>query len=186
MFGDDPHFSVVLPSKKMLCYSVMGKHHHSYNLISNEHLLLNAIFAPDSRREEVTWIGTLGVIAKNLTSNGTMSKLKFVARPRRIFIDDKATLYPKNINKIVVKNGRVSISQSEPTIGFRYPSVLVILVDSGLTFTIRFMNEHLDMFWHSTAQQHSHSHGLIGKDMCILKHQHCSTCKRDTRVLVPA
>ena len=163
MFGDDPHFSVVLPGRKLLCFSVMGQHHLSYNLISSPNLLMNAIFAPDSRREEVTWIGTLGIIAKNATTGHIQTKLKFEALPWRVSIIDKATLYPKNIEKIVIKNGKVSISESMPTVGFKYPSVLVILEDSGLKFTVKFMNEHLDMFWHNTAQQHSDSHGLIGK-----------------------
>ncbi len=123
---------------------------------------MNAVFAPDSRRHEVTWIGTLCAVAKKLTNNSVASKLKFVARPRKIYIGNKVTLNPKDIEKIVVKNGRVSISQSEPTIGFKYPLGLVVLVDSGLKFTVRFMNEHLDMFWHSTALQRSDSHGLIG------------------------
>ena len=163
MFGDDPHFSVVLRGRKLLCFSVMGQHHLSYNLISNPNLLMNAIFAPDSRREEVTWIGTVGIIAKNSTTGHIQTKLKFEALPQRISIIDKATLYPKNIEKIVIKNGKVLISESKPTVGFKYPSVVVILEDSGLKFTIKFMSEHLDMFWHKTAQEHSNSHGLIGK-----------------------
>ena len=164
--GDDPHFSVVLPSNKMLCFSVMGKHYLSYNLISNPKLVMNAIFFPDSKREEVTWIGALGIVVKNSSSNCSQTKLRFMAIPPKISINDKATLFPKDINKITLRNGQLTVSDNlseKPKTGFYYPSVLVSLEDVGLKFTIKFKREHLDLFWHNTAQQHRQSHGLIGK-----------------------
>lgn len=46
--------------------------------------------------------------------------------------------------------------------GFKYPAVYVDLQDVELKFTIKFMNEHLDLFWHSTGQGIGDSHGIIG------------------------
>ena len=166
MFGDDPHFSVVLPSNKILCYSIQGEHHNSYNLISNKKLVMNAIFLPDSRREEVTWIGSLGIVVKNSTSKkSARTTLEFTAKPPTITVNNKATLKPRNIEKINFKNGKMTISEAPLTVGFKYPSVLINLQDAGLSFTVKFIGEHLDLFWHSTAQQHKDSHGLIGE--CI-------------------
>ncbi len=51
--GDDPHFSIVLPSGRLLCYTVQGEHGFSFNLISNKKMTMNARFVPDSRRSEV-------------------------------------------------------------------------------------------------------------------------------------
>ena len=168
-FGDDPHFSVVLPSNKMLCYSVMGKHHLSYNLISNPKLVMNAIFFPDSKREEVTWIGALGVIVKNSSSSSILTKLKFKAKPQTVMINNKARLIPKNIDTIIFQNGQITVTNSKRTKTFiKHPSVLVVLKDAGLKFTVKFKREHLDMFWHSTAQQHRQSHGIIGKLPCVM------------------
>ena len=42
-------------------------------------------------------------------------------------------------------------------------AVYVDLQDVGLSFTIKFMNEHLDLFWHSTGQVITDSHGIIGE-----------------------
>ena len=167
-FGDDPHFSIVLPSNKMLCFSVMGKHHLSYNLISNPKLVMNAIFFPDSKREEVTWIGALGIVVKNSSSSSIVTKLKFKAKPQAVVINDKAKLFPKNIDKIIFKNGQMTVTNHKDKKSFtKHPSVLVVLEDAGLKFTVKFKREHLDMLWHSTAQQHRQSHGLIGKLPCV-------------------
>jgi hypothetical protein len=48
--GDDPHFSIVLPSSRLLCFTVQGEHGFAFNLINNEHLHMNALFVPDSQR----------------------------------------------------------------------------------------------------------------------------------------
>ncbi len=163
--GDDPHFSIVLPSGKLLCFSVMGDHGSSYSLISNRLLQMNAIFSPDSQREEVTWIGTLGMVipgAQGMKKTNA-TKLVFEATKQEIRVGDKVTLQAKNIERMTVRNGKLSLSEAVPVEGFRYPQVLVSLEDSGLSFTIVFKNEHLDMFWHSAGQQNEESHGLIGE-----------------------
>lgn len=165
MFGDDPHFTVILPSNKLLCYSIQGQHHSSYNLISNKNLLMNAHFLPDSRREEVTWIGALGIVIKNSTfRDSPQTKLVFAAKTATVSLNNKAILKAKNIDKIIFKHGRVSISEHHlVVVGIKYPSVFINLEDVGLSFTVMFVNEHLDLFWHSTGQQQKDSHGLIGK-----------------------
>ena len=172
MMGDDPHFSVVLPSEKLLCFSVQGDHSLSYNLISNRMLHINAIFIPDSRREEVTWIGSLGiVVADSSAKRVNETSLLFEIKSQRVTINNKVKLIAKNIDKITISNGKLSISEAPRFQGFRYPKVLVNLEDAGLRFTVMFKNEHLDMFWHSTGQQNEDSHGLIGE----LSHFPCTS-----------
>ena len=170
--GDDPHFSVVLPSEKLLCFSVQGDHSLSYNLISNRMLHMNAIFIPDSRREEVTWIGSLGImVADSSAKRVNETSLLFEIKSQRVTINNKVKLIAKNIDKITISNGKLSISEAPRFQGFRYPKVLVNLDDAGLRFTVMFKNEHLDMFWHSTGQQNEDSHGLIGE----LSHFPCTS-----------
>ena len=41
----------------------------------------------------------------------------------------------------------------------------VDLQDADLRFNIKFLDEHLDLFWHSTGQQIRDSHGLIGETL---------------------
>ena len=161
--GDDPHFSIALPSGKLLCYTVQGEHGFVFNLISNKMFHMNAMFVPDSRREEVTWLGSMGIIVQNSqykTSNATY--LRFETKGKKIYIGDKVTLLAKNIEKLSFSNGKLIISEATPSEGFRYPSVLVDLHDVGLNFTIKFMNEHLDLFWHNTGKNTEDSHGIIG------------------------
>lgn len=161
--GDDPHFSVVLPSDKLLCFSVQGNHTSSYNLISNRVVHMNAIFVPDSRREEVTWIGTLGIVILNPSERRqNKTRLMFDVKAKKIVINDKVKLTAKNIGKITLLNGKFSISEVHQFKGFHYPEVFVNLVDVNLRFSVVFKTEHLDMFWHSTGQQIEDSHGLIG------------------------
>ena len=160
--GDDPHFSVILPDKKILCFSVMGDHGFSYNLISNKKVTVNALFSPDSERDEVTWIGGLGIIARNSDLKNQVS-ITLTANPPSITFN-KATLSPHNVKRIIFKADRVVISDKSPSSVPEgpQPSVLVFLESAGLSFSVHFMREHLDMFWHNNTIQDEDSDGLVG------------------------
>jgi len=167
--GDDPHFSIALPSGKLLCYTVQGEHGFVFNLISNKLFHMNAMFVPDSRREEVTWLGSMGIVVQNSQykqSNATY--LRFETKGKKIYIGDKVVLEAKNIEKLIFVEGKLTVSEAPPFEGFKYPSVVVDLQDVGLNFTIKFMGEHLDLFWHNTGIHTENSHGLIG--MFVILH----------------
>ena len=161
--GDDPHFSIVLPSGKLLCYTVQGEHGFSFNLISNKKMTMNARFVPDSRRSEVTWMGSMGIIVQdNIYKQSNATALRFEALEKAIYIGDKVRLEAKSLEKLIFKNGKLTISEAPPTDHFRYPSIYVDLQDVEITFTMKFMNEHLDIFWHRTGGKLPDSHGIIG------------------------
>lgn len=162
--GDDPHFSIVLPDGKTLCYTVQGEHGFTFNLISNSKVTINALFSPDSRREEVTWLGSMGIVVRNAAGYGKSNSttLRFVSRSNKIYIGDKVVLEARNIERLTFKGGKLTISEATPVKGFKYPSVYVDLQGVALSFTIKFMNEHLDLFWHSTGYRLADSHGIIG------------------------
>ncbi len=163
-FGDDPHFSIALPGGNLLCYTVQGEHGFSFNLITNELITMNAKFVPDARRSEVTWLGSMGIIVQDSqykSSNNT--KLRFESSDKSVHIDDKVVLEAKNIERLTFSNGKLTISEAPPATSFRYPSVMVDLQDAEISFTIKFTNQHLDMYWHSTGKKITDSHGLIGK-----------------------
>ena len=124
---------------------------------------MNAMFLPDSRRSEVTWMGSIGITAMNSAykkSNAT--SLRFIAKENKVYIGDKVVLHARNIEKLTFTNGKLTISEVPPVEGFKYPEVFVDLRDVSLSFSIKFMNEHLDIFWRSTGVQTVDSHGLIG------------------------
>lgn len=159
--GDDPHFSVVLPSKKLLCFSVQGEHGFNYNLISNKYLVMNAKFVPDSRREEVTWIGSLGLVIHGSSyGENNRTSIRVDSNPPSISINTNVRLQPRDIELITVTNGKLRITETEFTEGFKYSSVRFNV--AGISFSVVFKREHLDMFWHSTQQQTENSHGIIG------------------------
>ena len=161
--GGDPHFSILLRSGQLLCYSIQGEHGFTFNLISNDKIQVNALFVPDSRRDEVTWIGGLGIIAKGSRyrqKNDT--RLQFKAEEQKIYINDGVILNAKGIRKIHLTNGKLTLSESESKHG--PAEVDVVLKDVGLEFSVRFVKgNHLDMVWRKVVNQSRNSHGLIGK-----------------------
>ncbi len=161
--GDDPHFSVVLPSNLMLCYSIQGDHYKSYSLLSSDKVQMNAIFLPDSTRTEVTWIGTLGLVLRDRKSSLKQTAIKLESKGASISIGSKGNFTAKNIASISMRNGRLLLSEATPTNGFRYPTVRINMEDLGISFSVKFMRQHLDMFWHSSQQQTTDTNGLIGK-----------------------
>ena len=96
--GDDPHFAVTLASGRTLCYTVQGEHGFAFNLISNKKLYMNAMFVPDALREEVTWIGSLGIVVEETHYQGSnTTRIRFESKVNEIHINDKVTLAAKNI-----------------------------------------------------------------------------------------
>ena len=161
--GDDPHFAVTLGSEKTLCYTVQGEHGFAFNLISNQKIYMNAMFVPDKDREEVTWLGTMGIVVNNGYKKSNTTKLRFEAVKNKIHVDDQMVLEARNIEKITIQNGKLMISEAPPVEGYKTPFVRIDLNDVELSFSIKFMTQHLDLYWHSTGQKTADSHGLIGK-----------------------
>ncbi len=162
-FGGDPHFSVLLPTGSLLCFSVQGEHGFTFNLISNELFQMNGQFIPDSIREEVTWIGAMGIVVKGSKHKKlNKTKIRFVAEGEKIFIGDKMRLTAKEIGRISLVNGKVDIVEREDTSSAM--EVSIHLEDAGIEFTVKFVKgNHLDMVWKKVLKQSKNSHGLIGK-----------------------
>ena len=161
--GGDPHFSILLPTGQLLCFSIQGEHGFVFNLISNEMMQVNALFIPDEVRSEVTWIGTLGVTVKGAGYKAMNdAKLLFVARERKVYLGDKAILDARGIAKIQLAGGKLTLVESERSGGL--VEVDVVLKDVGLEFSVRFVKgNHLDMVWKRVLKQSRISHGLIGE-----------------------
>lgn len=161
--GGDPHFSILLPSGQLLCFSVQGEHGFVFSLLSNKIIHMNAKFVPDSQRSEVTWIGSLGMIVRSKQAN-TTSKLRFEADSKTIHINDKASLNAQSVKKLTITRGKLTVAESNPsTAKSSYPKVEVNLQDVGIGFTIRFVRDHIDMVWNKVRKQPKDSHGIIGE-----------------------
>lgn len=157
----DPHFSVLLPNGQLLCFSVQGEHDYTFNLISNKLIQMNARFIADARREEVTWIGSLGIVVKSKKMNST--KIRFEAQEKIIYVGDKIALQVKKIDKLTFSKGKLTISEALREKKAKHLQVDVHLPDIGLSFTVAYTNTHIDMTWKKVGKQPVNSHGIIGK-----------------------
>ena len=162
VFGD-PHFSVLLPNGQLLCYSVQGEHGYSFNLVSNQMIQINARFVPDAKREEVTWIGSLGIVITSKKVNQT--RMRFEAAEKAIHIGDKFTLHVKKINKLTFSGGKLTISEALRDKKEKHLRVDVELSDLRLAFSVDFVGDHLDMSWSKVGRQPPSSHGIIGEQL---------------------
>ena len=171
--GDDPHFAVLLPSGMFLCYSVQGEHDKVFNLISNPDVHINALFIPDAKREEVTWIGSLGIVTHPRHSGrGNRTYISFSTDNSSITVthlfgkgEDKqwrtVSLKSIRVSSISLFNGEMWVTRR--TGSTKQPTVEVTLSDVKLNFTVKFVGSHLDMFWQEVGEQPELSHGLIGQ-----------------------
>lgn len=159
--GGDPHFSIVLPDNHMLCYTVQGEPSLVFNLISNAKFYMNALFIPNSEERHGTFIGALGIVLWNSTSN--ITKLVFNGTNKEILIfgEEVLTLNAKTIQGLYIHSNEMSISRSPKRSG--HPSVRISLGDIKLDFNVRFTQKHLEIFWESVGEVDDDSHGLIGK-----------------------
>ena len=162
----DPHYSILLPNGQLLCFTVHGQSGFSFNLISNKQMHMNALFIQDPKREEITWIGSLGVVVRGTRyKNSNITKLRFDASEKKIYIGTKVTLLAQKVERLTFSKGKLSIAEfaSKP----EHPVVHVDLQDVGLSLTVRFKRFHLDIVWNKVDKQPKDTHGLIGKNLAV-------------------
>ena len=166
--GGDPHFSIKLMSGKNLCFSVQGEHGFVFNLMSNPLLQMNALFVPDAVRSEVTWLGSLGIMIKNnLFKNSNITKMRFVADEKMVYVGDVIKLNARSVEKLTFSKGKLTISEVKKGREVSRPEITVNLEDLGLNFIVRYTKNHLDMIWNNIIEQPKESHGIIGNLKCM-------------------
>ena len=109
--GGDPHYSIMLPSGQLLCFSVHGEKDFPFNLISNNLLQMNAFFIQDALREEITWIGSLGVVVQHAHyKKSNTTKIRFQAKDQMIYINNGVSLHAKRVEKLTLSNETLTVS----------------------------------------------------------------------------
>ena len=149
----------------MFCYNVQGRSNSVFNLIGCSKFDMNAEFAPDTKRSEVTWMTTIGVVIDKALhyKNSPVSGFKLDSKERTIHIGHKMALSAITIKEISSVNGNITLLKRNSTfIPNLRPAVTFNLKDVGLHFTVKYESDHLDMFWHSPIRG-SNCHGLIGR-----------------------
>ena len=159
--GSDPHFAIRLAGGQLLCYTFQGVHNTTFNLVSNKHLEMNALFVPDLTNWDNTWLGAIGITV--LHEGKKISTLEFVAVDQLVRIGEKIQIPANTIKKLIFKQGKLTILEVPSNHTPKYPRVQVHLVDTSLNFTVGFAkNNHLDLYWHSTGVPYEDSRGVVG------------------------
>lgn len=167
MMGSDPHFSVLLPSGSLLCYTVQGQPNSLFNLINNEHLAMNALFVPDPNPEFKikTWLGQIGITVKDAEKH---IQLVFTAASSEVTVNKKVSIPSSTVEKLSFRTGKLVMMETRRT---RHPRIYIEYNDAGLHLSIVFVNDHhLDLIWHSTSRITGKSSGLVGEKIvfCFL------------------
>ena len=159
--GSDPHFAIRLPRGNLLCYNFQGQLSTTFNLVSNDHLVMNACFIPYDTAWDNTWLGSIAITI--LHEGIKMITLQFTAANQLVLIGERVQLDARTIKKLSFSKGRLTIIKAASNHTCTYPRVQVEFIDSHLDFTVRFVkNNHLDLYWHSTGEPVKHSKGVVG------------------------
>ncbi len=125
---------------------------------------MNARFIADSIREEITWIGELGVVVKQAPKKkSNTTQLRFCAKEKTVCVGDKMKLKAAGIEKMSFSNGQLAISERMGESDLERPEVIVEFPDAGISFTVVFVRgKHLDMVWNKVEPNMGKPHGMIG------------------------
>ena len=160
MIYGDPHFIVPLMSNETLCYSIQGYPGLAFNLISNKHFIINAVFVDSvGDTSEATWIGKLAVIPHNGNNSDTVI---FDSVNQQVTIVGQGTFRASAIKKIIInENGNIKFTKGTQT---GNPTVHVSYTKPQADFDVTLYSNHLDVDWDLQYDEFADVHGLMGKD----------------------
>ena len=114
----------------------------------------------------MTWIGSVGVsILGSAYRRDNTTKLQFDAAEQRISLGKNVVLVARNVEKLTFSNCKLSVSDALRPKSSKDISVAVELEDVGLSFTVLFKKNHLDIGWNKVSFQGRESHGILGENV---------------------
>ena len=169
----DPHFTVPLLSGQTLCYGVQGYPGLAFNLVSNYHFVINALFIDDASQNDTdaTWIGKLAIIPRNVEQEPVII---FDSSTQQVIIKNQSEFKASIVRQISISGSNAvnvkftkGISKHQSS-----PMVHVIYRHPMASFSITFHSNHLDVDWHIQDEYLTQSHGLMGKECLPVHKQH--------------
>jgi hypothetical protein len=162
--GSDPHFAIRLSGGALLCYSFQGLVNTTFNLVSSNHLQMNALFVPDETDYENTWLGSIGITVRH--DGKKMTTLQFTGANQLAKIGERVQLDARTIKKLIFRSGELSLLEFPLEHSPRHPRIHVTFEDSGIDFIVSFTkNNHLDLYWHNIGVPSKHSSGVVGNPL---------------------
>jgi len=163
----DPHFSIPLPSNEILCYSIQGYPGLSFNLISNYHIIINALFVDSiNDQTEATWIGKLAVILPSSENDDTT--VVFNSIDQEVEIQNEGIFKASAIEQININNHDNITIKGTVKHNDGNPCVRVVYSKQGAIFNVTFHSHHLDIDWIVQEKLMENSHGLMGNHVMLL------------------
>ena len=166
----DPHFTIPLMENETLCYSIQGYAGLAFNLISNPHLTVNALFI-DSVNDstEATWIGKLAVIPQNMAK---AQAIIFDSIKQEVYLPNQVNLKASVVRQIKIQeSGHINIRFTKGLVAKQGPKCNLIKVSHEqlkAKFDVTFHTDHLDVDWKIQDKLIPHSHGLMGKQQTVV------------------
>ena len=147
----DPHFIVPLASNETLCYFIQGYPGLAFNLISNKHFIINAVFVDSvGDTSEATWIGKLAVIPQNGNNSDTVV---FDSVNQEVTIVGQGTFRASAIQKIIInENGHIKGVQTGNS------TVHVSYTKPQADFDVTLYSDHLDVDWNMQYDEFADLH----------------------------
>ena len=150
----------------MLCYSIQGYSGLSFNLISNHHIIVNALFIDSIKDQtEATWIGKLAVILPS--SKDADTTVVFNSIDQVVEIQNEGNFKASAIEQINI-NSHNNITIKGRKKHSDNPRVRVIYTKHEAVFDVAFHSNHLDIDWIVQEKLMENSHGLMGNYLCNL------------------
>ena len=155
-------------SGKTLCYSIQGYPGLAFNLITNDHITINAMFIDSINDEsEATWIGKLAIVPRG---GENYQSIVLDSTNQQVIIEGQGAfkaavvqeLHIYGHNNISVRFTKGLARQSgNPVVRVVYTRPLAI-------FDVTFHPNHLDVDWKMQDDMIKNSHGLMGKSIAVI------------------
>ena len=156
----DPHFSIPLLSKDILCYSIQGYSGLVFNLIYNKDFVINGFFVDtEGDTSEATWIGKLAVIPQN---HNQSNSVVFDSVSQKVVVVSNGDLKATMIKQITfTENGTVKFTKTMKKQDGN-PTIRVLYTKPRAKFDVTFYKNHLNVDWSMNYDELHDSHGLMG------------------------
>ena len=148
--GGDPHFTVPLMSGKTLCYSIQGYPGLAFNLISNDHITINAMFIDSINDEsEVTWIGKMAIVPRG---GENYQSIVLDSTNQQVIIEGQGEFKASVVQELhIYGHNNISVRFTKG------------MARQLAMFEVTFHSNHLDVDWKMQDDMIKNSHGLMGK-----------------------
>lgn len=149
-------------SGKTLCYSIQGYPGLAFNLISNDHITINAMFIDSvNDKTEATWIGKLAIVPRggehyqSIVLDSTKQQVIIEGQGGfKASVVQELNIYGHNNISVILTKG-MTRHFGNPTVRVNYKPLA--------TFDVTFHSNHLDVDWKMQDVMIKNSHGLMGR-----------------------